>query len=334
MRCFWQWLRGRFGVRYFDTKARCSDDMRRVIIFLVVLAALPVVALLLASLGSSYLPLADSFAHFRAHYLVLLLLALLVSAILKATKLAAIVTAAIAIGLWSTYPAWPGLSPLGSEPQDENPRQFKLVQFNTLFKNPTVDRSAQWILAQSPDFVMMQEVSSKTLAIYDQLGHDLPFGVVCKFATVGGVAVRSKHPIATQFCKEKEGFVWAQVNVDGKAITLSSLHLHWPYPYGQWQQLQTLEADFRAMPRPVVLTGDFNAAPWSAAVSRVANATDTSVVPGFRLTLRMGAAGLGPVTFLPIDQVLLPPSANVTEISAGPPIGSDHLPVIAEFTLE
>lgn len=307
--------------------------MKRLFVFLIALASTPVIVLLGASLANAHFALADSLSHFRAHYVALLMLSLTAAIVLKAKKLTLVLIAALAAGLWSMYPAWPGLSPSGSAPQIGKSGHVKLIQFNTLFKNDSVDTSAQWLLAQSPDFVVMQEVSSRTITIYDQLARDLPFGVVCKFATVGGVAVRSRHPITAQFCKEKQGFVWAQVNVDGKSVTLASLHLHWPYPYGQWQQLQTLDADFRAMPRPVVLAGDFNAAPWSEAVARVAGATGTTPVPGLRLTLRMAAGGVGPMPFLPIDHVLLPANVDTGMISVGPPIGSDHLPVVAGFTL-
>jgi endonuclease/exonuclease/phosphatase (EEP) superfamily protein YafD len=307
--------------------------MKRLFVFLVVVASTPAALLLIASLANAHFALADSLSHFRAHYVALLVLSLAAALVLRAKRLTLVMVAAITAGLSSMYPAWPGLSPIISHPQTARPGHVKLIQFNTLFKNPSVDVSAQWLLAQSPDFVVMQEVSSTTITIYDQLARDLPYGAFCKFATVGGVAVRSKHPVTAQFCREKQGFVWVQVNVDGKAVTLASLHLHWPYPYGQWEQLQALNADFRAMPRPVVLAGDFNAAPWSEAVARVADATETTPVPGLRLTLRMGAGGVGPMPFLPIDHILLPTAVDAAAISVGPPIGSDHLPVVAEFTL-
>jgi endonuclease/exonuclease/phosphatase (EEP) superfamily protein YafD len=209
---------------------------------------------------------------------------------------------------------------------------LKLIQLNTLFNNPTIDRSLQWIRAEKPDFVMLQEVSNKTRAIYDGLAAELPFGTICKFATVGGVAVRSRHPMKSDACKESLGFAWIQVDVNGKALTLASLHLHWPYPFRQRQQLQSLAASFKAMPRPVLLTGDFNAAPWSAATQLVAQQTGTTIVPGLRFTLRMGAFGFGPIPFLPIDHVLVPADVRAHSIKLGPPIGSDHLPVIVEFS--
>jgi endonuclease/exonuclease/phosphatase (EEP) superfamily protein YafD len=263
------------------------------------------------------------------HFVVLLAFAAIGFLVLRSPMMSGALTVLALIGALSIYPAWPFLSP-----HDALTKPLKLIQFNTLFSNPTPERSLEWIKAQAPDFVLMQEVSSRTMAIYDGLAKDLPHGAFCKFATVGGVAVRSKHPLVDQNCIQGEGLLWVRVDVNGKHISFASLHLHWPYPFKQWRQIASLENVFKSIPRPVVLTGDFNAAPWSEAVSRVAAATDTQVVKGFRLTLRMGKGPISPLPFLPIDHVLLPEGTAVGETWVGPAVGSDHLPVLTVFELK
>jgi endonuclease/exonuclease/phosphatase (EEP) superfamily protein YafD len=303
--------------------------MKRMLFVLLVLALTVVAAALGISLLNRWFPLSDSLAHFRFHFIVLLGAIGVGFLLLRSWKELGLTITAAAIGAVSIYPAWPFLSP-----QAALDKPLKLIQFNTLFSNPTPDRSLDWIKAQAPDFVMMQEVSSRTMAIYDGLAADLPYGAFCKFAKGGGVAVRSKFPVSDQGCVQGEGLVWVRADVKGKQISLASLHLRWPYPFRQWQQISKLESTLQAIPRPLILTGDFNAAPWSEAVSRVAVATDTKVVPGFRLTLPMGEGLIAPVPSLPIDHVLLPEGTAVGETWVGPAVGSDHLPVVSVFELK
>jgi endonuclease/exonuclease/phosphatase (EEP) superfamily protein YafD len=303
--------------------------MKRLLFILIALAAVSVALLLLVSLFNSWFPLADSLSHFRVHYCLVLLLVGVCFAVLRAWRWFGAVVLCVLIGIGSIYPAWPLLSP-----RAELSHPLKLIQFNTLFNNPTPDRSLTWLKSEAPDFLMMQEVSKKTIVIYDSMAETMPYGIICKFATVGGVAVRSKYPLTQQYCAEGQGMTWARAYVNGKEITFASVHLHWPYPFKQWRQLAQLENEFKAMPRPVILTGDFNAAAWSEAAGHVAAATDTEVVPGLRFTLRMGPRPIGPVAFLPIDQVLMPEGAVAGNIDVGPAVGSDHLPVVVEFEVK
>ncbi len=300
--------------------------MKRILYIALSLVALPLTVAMLASLFSAWFPLSDSLSHFRAHMFAALFILSVGFAFLKSRKLAVATAFCAAIAALSVYPAWPFLSP---HTQLSHP--MKLIQFNTLFSNPVPDRSLAWIKSEQPDFVMLQEVSSKTLAIYDGLVETMPYGAFCKFAPVGGVAVRSKFPLVNQGCVEKQGLVWMRADVNGTQISFASVHLHWPWPFKQAKQIEWMQESLNAIPRPVVLTGDFNAAAWSEAVSKVATASDTRVVPGLRFTLRMGPRPIGPIAFMPIDHVMMPDGFVVGDIAVGPALGSDHLPVVVMF---
>jgi endonuclease/exonuclease/phosphatase (EEP) superfamily protein YafD len=276
-----------------------------------------------------WLALADSVSHFRVHICLALVAICLIAFALRAWNIAATAVLAVSVGTFSIYPAWPL-----SSPHESLTKPLKLIQFNTLFNNPTPERSLLWIKTESPDFVMLQEVSqSNARTIYDGLAETMPYGLICKFATVGGVAVRSKFPMLNQGCTAGQGLVWLLAEIDGKKMSFASAHLHWPYPFQQWRQIERLQAALKGIPRPVILTGDFNAAAWSETAQRVAAATDTHVVSGLRFTLRMGPRPIGPIPFLPIDQVLVPNEVTVGDIHLGPAIGSDHLPVVTVFEL-
>ncbi len=302
--------------------------------YIAVVAAGFVVTAFVQLLGflNFFLPLADSFSHFRLHLAIATIVALILFLLAKVWHWALAALVAIIVAIVGLAPGFPHLNftpaIAGSDPA------FKFVQFNTLFKNPKPEVSAQWILNQQPDIVTLQEVSKATLPIYDKLSSQLPSHVICKFASVGAVAVLSYFPKIDEKCIEGKGLVWMRVIAHGKPVTIASLHLHWPYPYRQWQQIESLRTELEAMPRPVILAGDFNAAPWSEAVRRIGKATSTELQSGTHLTLRMGALGFGPYPALPLDHLLLPLGANGISVAAGPPIGSDHLPIVGTFRID
>ncbi len=275
------------------------------------------------------LAVADSFSHFRLHFLGLLVLVAFGLLFFRAWRwVLPVFLLAPVVWLHAVILEWPEIYtlPLG--------HNVRLVQFNALFKNPKPNFSADWILQQTPDLVTLQEVSKQSGVIIDALKRQLPYSVLCKFATVGGVAVVSRYPIVQSGCIEGQGLVWIQVSIEGKLLTVASLHLHWPWPYRQWQQIERLKPALESMPKPILLAGDFNAAPWSGAVQKIAVPTDTKVVPGHRLTLRMGPPPFGPIAFMPIDHILIPEKTHVRSIKRGPAIGSDHHPVVTDIVLE
>lgn len=303
--------------------------MRRISLLGLSLVALLLMCALLISLFSSWSPMADSISHFSAHMFAALVILAVGFTLLKARRMTGVVACGAIVAALSIYPAWPFLSPYAQLTQP-----LKLIQFNTLFSNPNPDHSLAWIKGEQPDIVMLQEVSLKTLAVYDGLAEALPYGVLCKFAPVGGVAVRSKFPLIGQGCVEKQGLVWMRADVNGKQISFASIHLHWPWPFKQASQIEWMRESLQAIPRPVVVAGDFNAAARSEAVNRVATASNAGVVPGLRFTLRMGPRPIGPVAFIPIDHVMMPDSFVVGDVKVGPALGSDHLPVVVMFEVK
>jgi endonuclease/exonuclease/phosphatase (EEP) superfamily protein YafD len=113
------------------------------------------------------------------------------------------------------------------------------------------------------------------------------------------------------------------------------MHLHWPWPFDQWGQIDSLSAPLGAMADTALLAGDLNATPWSHSARRVAEAGAFQPVrfadPTW-LYRRLPEALR--FTGLPIDQIfakgdVMPHSARTLEA-----VGSDHFPVLVEFSLK
>ncbi|TQV71916.1 endonuclease/exonuclease/phosphatase family protein [Denitrobaculum tricleocarpae] len=297
-------------------------------------------ALLAAALAFGFLapwfPVADSFAHFRFHLLVALAISAVALGLLRAPVHAMLAAALILPGIGGLAPALPAAHT--SSMPDSEPA-FTLVQLNLNFRNRNVRDAITMIREKNADVVTLQEVSSYVWVEVARLFKDYPYNVVCQFGRVGAVAVFSRLPFEQETgsrrgCVVGDGLGWIRVMVGDRPVTVASLHLKWPFPFGQSAQLDRLEAHLQALPGPVVVGGDFNAAPWSHSVNRVGGAARASVIEGLRLTLYRPSLKWVPGLGLPIDHVLAAPGMATYSIKRGPYVGSDHLPVIARLGFE
>lgn len=296
---------------------------------LVAASTAAVIVVQLAGFAQRLHPFFDSLGHFRLHFAVLLAIGVALLLLTRRWRLAFAGALTLAASAFMMQPALCCEAPV--------PRvSLTLVQFNTLFSNPEPQLILDQIAAVKPDVVTLQEVSRNTRVIMDRLAADYPSQVLCRFQGVGDVAVLSKHPVTRTWCEAGSGLAGLRIQLDGREVAVASIHLHWPYPYGQAAQVEDLLRQLAALPQPIVMAGDFNAAPWSAAVTRLTEASGTSVAPGLRLTLKLAGGlsrfGIPPQPLLPIDHVLVPRGAAVS-VSVGDDAGSDHLPLIAGIGL-
>jgi len=70
--------------------------------------------------------------------------------------------------------------------------------------------------------------------------------------------------MAAMKVKTPEGPVW-----------LISIHLYWPYPYGQAEQVEKLVKHIAGLEGQKIIAGDFNMVPWSHTLEAFQHASDT-----------------------------------------------------------
>lgn len=288
---------------------------------------------ILFSFLAPWFPMADSVAHFRFHLTAIMLLTVLLLAVVRDWRHAGLSLAVSVAGIAGMAPAFPAWGGAGA---DSKVPAITIVQLNLSFRNTTLEAVADFIRGEQADIVTLQEVTVKTDRVIDILTEDYPFHVLCRFGRVGGQAVLSRLPRApgqSEGCVEGEGLAWMRVLAGGQPVTVASLHLHWPYPFQQGRQIGQLEDPLKNLPRPVLLAGDFNAAPWSNAVDRVAQATGTAVAGGLRFSFDVGFRGWWPTIPVPIDHILLPEDLTPLDVRLGPGPGSDHRSVVARLAL-
>lgn len=184
------------------------------------------------------------------------------------------------------------------------------------------------IRAREPDIVTLQEVSDGNQAVLRALRQRFPAQQVCGYRAAGGTAVLSRWPMVPGSARCGYGLAAVQLETPAGRLWAVSLHLRWPWPYPQAEQLDDLEPVLRAMQGPKVIGGDFNSVAWSHALARVRWASGTHRLGREAVTFRLPYGGFG----VGIDHVL----ASGTQkgaIELLERFGSDHRGVLARVTV-
>lgn len=203
-------------------------------------------------------------------------------------------------------------------PQAPPVPQIIVYQKNLLHSVDDPSGIAADILQARADVALLQEVSRTNAGVTGALSGEMPHQVVCPAPTPGTVAILSRWPFAAEpDCATGVGMASARVLAPEGAVTVVSLHLGWPWPYGQAAQVERVLPQLAGLLGPVVLGGDFNAVPWSRIVARVASATGTERAGPVRPTFLLGGLPIA------IDHVLAPAGWPAGAVMR-PRFGSDH----------
>ena len=289
--------------------------------------------LLVFSFLSPVMAMADSVSHFRFHLIVLLMVLVLLTGLLGRRRLAMAGLTVTVLGLVSISPY---LFTNQAHAKGDAYQHLKLMQLNLLFMNRRLETVAKLARDRDVDVITLQEVNNRTGRLLNILQKDYPYQVRCSFQKVGGVAVLSRLPFAqgsSKGCLSKSGTAWLRIKLGKQAVTITSIHLHWPFPFSQYEQVSKLEKQFSSIMQPMILAGDFNAVPWSHAVDRLANASQTQVTQGLRFSFYLNMMGKILPIGLPIDHVMVPNNFIVESVELGPKAGSDHYSVFASIAV-
>ncbi|WP_245510621.1 endonuclease/exonuclease/phosphatase family protein [Antarcticimicrobium sediminis] len=203
-----------------------------------------------------------------------------------------------------------------------------IYQKNLLFNRPDPKPLVADIRARSPDIVTLQEVDGRNRAVLEALQQDFPYQQYCDYRAVGGTAVLSRWPAVPGSALCAYGLSALQVETPGGPVWAVALHLRWPWPYGQAEQLDGLEPVLRTLSGPKVIGGDFNSVAWSHAVTRVARASGTRRVGREAVSFALPYGGFG----VGIDHVLASGAQSGT-IQILERLGSDHRGVLARVSV-
>ncbi|MEI5677550.1 MULTISPECIES: endonuclease/exonuclease/phosphatase family protein [unclassified Mesorhizobium] len=318
-----------------------TNDIRNKLTTGAFIAVLALSLPLIAGFFGRLHPVFDSFAHFRVHLAVLMAIAALPLLASKYRKEGA-TALLLAVAAFATTSSSLGLGTVhagGFQPKSDEQPTYKLLQLNLRYNNAEPNKVLSLIGRLRPDVVTLEEVSDMWKEKLALLSSAYPYSIICPYPNrVFGVAILSSRPMADGAeanCYERGSFAVAPVNFSGKTVEVAALHLGWPWPFEQSRQISAVAQPLSLLGGTALLAGDFNATPWSAATARVGKLGDLTMVPSvgptwqsWRLPEFLRFAGL------PIDQVFHKGDVIVNSAHTLAEAGSDHLPVLVEFSLK
>ena len=281
---------------------------------------LSVLALAAGYLGWLH-PLGDSLSVGRG-FAAAAVLVLAVAASFAGLRMAAFVSMLLAMltgGQVLLAYSWPGL-----------PGSYTVYQKNVLFRNAALPALAEDIRAANPAIVTLQEVLPENRAWMEGLKDAYPHQLLCPGSRIGGEAILTRLPPVdgTAFCGP--GLAAMQV-VGGTAdfperFWIVSVHLHWPWPYGQSDHVRLLLPILDKLQGPAIMAGDFNMVRWANSVTQMAE------------VLGVGAAGPMLGSYIGLSRVLPLPIDHIFATGGGQGTlrrepGSDHLGLLAQVVI-
>lgn len=241
--------------------------------------------------------------------------------------------------------------------QPAKKQRFKVMTYNIHHCNPPsagekidVEAIAKVINAEKPDFVALQEVDVNTersgkgknqaqqlaeltgMKFYfskaiDHQGGDYGVAVLTRFP----IADSAKHALPIRPDMQEENRTIAAVTVklpDNRKLIFASTHLGLKEP-NRLLQAETILKHFGATELPMILAGDFNATPESPVIAYF-DKYFTRTCSECKPTIPVEEAKKT-IDFIMHKQGAKLKSANTRVIDEQ--YASDHLPVVAEFTL-
>ncbi|MFV3128687.1 endonuclease/exonuclease/phosphatase family protein [Niveispirillum sp. KHB5.9] len=221
--------------------------------------------------------------------------------------------------------------PLGATPP------LTLLHANVWASNPSMDDYVALAHAEKPDIAVVLERYYFHGPVWaQQLADILPHRLDCAEADCGS-NILSRWPLERlgpvtspwHDTPDRPSYLAARVHRPEGAFTLVTVHLGQPFNQPvQDAQVEWLLDRLAELPGPVILSGDFNAAPWSPLMRRIMDRAGLSRLSATGPTWPSQALAIG----IPIDHVLGGQGVGGVSARVLGDVGSDHRPVRVEFT--
>lgn len=276
-------------------------------------------------------------SHFRLHIIIGLLSIALLFMWGRQWPLAGMVGLVGAIGLASLLPFYLG-SPSVSASHSET--TYRALAFNVYYHSEAYDDLLAFIAESDPDIIVLSEVTKEWYHGVQSLAVDYPYS---RYITVGshGRLLYSRLPFVDEGPERVKDWerpsVVAALDLGTAQINVIGVHVRAPMSPASAQQRNRQMADLaqfvQAQPEPTLLLGDFNITPWSPVFK------DFLAEGG----LKDGRMGHGlaatwpthlPVLGIPIDHAVASAGIAIHNFQRGPHLGSDHYPIIVDFTVK
>ena len=247
--------------------------------------------------------------------------------------------AAAAAAVLALAPVVPWYFGADAEPDDPQRHWVKLLVSNVFFENREHKYIRRLVAAEDPDVVGLVEVTSRWLRELKVLRETYPYHFEAPDEHFVGLALYSRLPLENAHMLQlpdepSTPAIAATLKTPGGDVEIVLVHPMSPidaeFIRRRNEQIRALAEYVHAAGRPVVIAGDFNLTMWNAGYRPL---TDVAELHNARV-----GHGVGPTwpsiwrLGVPIDHILGTQAVQFRNFRVLSDVGSDHLPVFAEFS--
>lgn len=282
---------------------------------------------------SQYIIFLESFSGLRVQYFAILLLLITIFIFKKKYIWVVVLSVLSVINFIIILPLYFNTN---SSIPTSNP--IKIIHVNVHITNKDYSRLIKYINEQSPDIILLEEVTIGWEEVIQNLQKIFPYGKYKFREDCFGIALLSKIPISNirffDFGDVDVPSVIAEMQIKDKSIMFIGTHLLPPiipsYINDRTKQIDGILQFISVKKDSIIIIGDLNMTPWSPLFKRLLKEGD----------LKNSQAGYGimptwpvqlPIFLIPIDHCLVTEDISIVKRKIGPNIGSDHYPLLVDI---
>jgi endonuclease/exonuclease/phosphatase (EEP) superfamily protein YafD len=290
-------------------------------------------ATVLGFLGRAYWVF-DLFSHFRVQIFQLCLVLVGIALWKRRNKQAALLALLACLNYAFILPFYFG------KPSPANGPTVRAMLMNINASNGNTEQVLAAIQNASPSLLLLEEVTPKWAHELSVLRADYPYRVDAHQVGCFGIMLLSKVPLShtnvVSIGDSGVPSILATAHLPQGDIAVIGTHPLPPvgaaYSKHRNNQLAALTPVVREQKKPVLLIGDLNVSPWSPYFTRLLKDSGLkNSMKGFGFQPSWPANNH--FLRIPIDQILYSREITIHRRVVGADVGSDHLPVIVDFSL-
>lgn len=277
----------------------------------------------------------DLFSHFRVQYMQLCLVLIGIALWRRQNKRALAITLLACLNYAFVLPLYFG------KPAPATAPTVRAMLINLNAGNGNTEKVMEAINNATPDILLLEEVTPKWARELAVLNKDYTCRIADPQEGCFGIMLLSKHPLKNGKILEigSAGVPSIGADIYLAKNTFSIIGTHPLPPAGgeysrhRNDQLEKLPEIAKAQKYPVLLIGDLNTTPWSphfVKLVRSSGLKNSMKGFGFQPTWPANMSLLR----IPLDHVLHSPEITIHNRMVGGDVGSDHFPVIVDFSME
>jgi endonuclease/exonuclease/phosphatase (EEP) superfamily protein YafD len=210
----------------------------------------------------------------------------------------------------------------------------KIISFNVHTANKDYTKTVEFLIQQDPDYISLIEVTPEwETRILQHLSSKYPFHISQARRDNFGVMFLSKYKLSGEV-HSFQGIPYIEANCDN-SCSVFTIHPVPPLNKSFFLLRNAIADDIaekvNAKTGLKIICGDFNMTPWSPQFASLLNKTSLkNSGQGFGVSPTWPASPA--ILRIPLDHCLVSKSIKIDSKSVGPNLGSDHLPLIINYS--